>query len=454
MPRMTSGTSGGIQLKRTLGLAAITAFGVGDILGAGVYGLVGRIAGMVGSAAWTAYAVAGVMAALTGLTYAEWASRQPRAGGAAHFCEVAFRRPWITFLVIFCVTLSGLFSMATASRIFASYALSGLDGVPDWVRLTGVPLLFVLALGAVAARGIRISSGANVICTAVELLGLLIVLVVGARFIGGGHYLEFAIPPDSATPRMDAALVAVSGASLAFFAFIGFEDLVNLSEETRDAERVIPLGICLAIVITTAIYGGIAIVAVAVLPPATLAASSAPLLDVVRAAAPRFPASLYAVIPGFAVFNTALLNLLMASRLLYGMSRSRARLLPAAFGRLHPRWNTPVVGVAVSAAIVAGLLMAFADIKTLAAGTSSFLLLVFVLLHAGLLIVKRDPAAPRPRFQVPALVPSLGMLTGVVLLARQDPAALTAAARLVAVALVFFLVRRLVRGPVQVEALD
>lgn len=440
------------QLRRTLGLVALTAFGVGDILGAGVYGLVGKIAGIVGGAAWLSYVLAGFMAALTGLTYAEWTSRYPRAGGAAHFCEVAYRHSLITFLVIFFVTLSGLFSMATSTRVFADYSLARIPAAPVWIRQYGAPLVFVLLLSFVAVRGIRLSSGANALCTAIEVGGLLTILAVGARFLGHADYLSFS---DSAGGSLSGrSLAVVGGASLAFFAFMGFEDLANLSEETHHPERTVPLAICLSVAITGVIYISIALVAVSVLPPHKLNATKSPLLDVVRAASPGFPGWIYTVVPAFAVFNTALLNLLMASRLLYGMSKSKSRLLPAAFGYLHPAWNTPAVGVAVSAAIVASLLLVFKDVKTLASGTASFLLVVFVLLHVGLLRIKRQDGHPPPRFHIPAAVPVLGTVTGMLLLVRQDAQALKAAGWMTVVALAFYAGIRTARGRVKVEAID
>jgi amino acid transporter len=443
-------TASSIGLRRSLGLAALTLFGVGDILGAGVYGLVGRIAGMVGHAAWMSYVVAGFMAALTGLTYAELSSRFPRAGGAAFFCKQAFRSSLVTFLVMVSVTLSGLFSMATASRVFADYATARLPDLPSWVQTGALPAGFILILSLVAIRGIQLSSGTNVVCTVIELGGLLAIIAIGLHGIGSVDYFDFAT---TARPEPIPVMI-LGGASLAFFAFVGFEDLVNLSEEVHNPERTVPLAICLSIVITGVIYCAIAVISVSVLSPEALGASKSPLLDVVRQAAPGFPVWIYTVIPGFAVFNTALLNLMMSSRLLYGMSKAESHLVPAAFGWIHPRWQTPAVGVAFSAVVVAILLFAFADIKTLASGTATFLLAVFILLHTGLLRIKRDPTLPLPRFRVPTLIPVLGAITGLLLLVRQDLKALAAAGLLTVAALVLYGVVRLARGPLKVKALD
>lgn len=422
------------ELNRALGLISITVFGVGDILGAGVYGLVGRVAGISGTAAWLSCLLAGITAALTGLTYAELTSRFPKAGGAAHFCHKIHRNPLVTFMVVFFVGLSGVFSTATASRIIGNYALALLPGMPPVLRDYVLPLIFVLALGGITARGVIFSSAANAVCTIIETSGLFIVILLGLRFLGGVDYLDFgaALPEHASTA---APLLALSGASLVFYAFIGFEDLANLSEEVRRPERNVPLAICFAIAITTSIYGLIALIAVSVLPPRELAVNASPVLDVVRHAAPWFPGWVYAVVPAIAAFNTALMNLMMTSRLLYGMSRERARLVPPALAYVHPRWRTPVLGVGVATGLVVVLLLVFRNITSLASGTSTFLLVVFILLHLAVLRVKRDPGAPPAHFRTPVFVPILGILSCAGLLMRQDATALRTAGLLAAVAL-------------------
>ena len=441
------------ELNRALGLAAITVFGVGDILGAGVYGLIGRIAGVSGTAAWISCLLAGITAALTGLTYAELTSRFPRAGGAAHFCHTVHKSSLVTFLVIFFVGLSGVFSTATAARIIGNYALALLPGLPPVLKEYVLPLLFVLVLGGIAARGIIFSSAANTVCTVVETVGLAIVILIGLRFLGGVNYLDFHAgqPEPAVTP---AALLAVSGASLVFYAFIGFEDLANLSEEVRCPERHVPLAICLAIMITTSIYCIIALICVSVLPPSALAESKSPVLDVVREAAPWFPIWVYSVVPAIAAFNTALMNLLMTSRLLYGMSRERFTLLPPFLAYVHPVWRTPIAGVGLSIAVVVALLLCFRDITSLASGASTFLLVVFILLHAALLRVKRDATRPKAPFSIPRVVPALGILSCLGLLLRQDGAALRAAGVLAAVALATYVIHFLVSGRSNVAPAD
>lgn len=443
----------GVQLKRSLGLLALTAFGVGDILGVGVYGLIGRVVGVVGNAAWLSYVLAGITAGLTGLTYAELASRFPRAGGAAHFCHTAYRTPLVTFLVIFFVALSGLFSMATGSRVIAQYALAPFPGAPPILSDYAVPLLFVVLLAAIAARGIELSSIANAICTVIELAGLLVIVIVGVRFIGSVNYLELnAAGP--VQPNAWGGFAVMTGAAITFYAFIGFEDLVNLSEEAHRPERNIPLSICMAIAIATVLYCVIALIAVSVVTPAELAPGKTPLLDVVRRAAPGFPDGIYSAIPVFAAFNTALLNLIMASRLLYGMARGEGRLLPATLGYVHPTWRTPVASVGLSAIVVVALLIAFRDVKTLAAGASTFLLVVFVLLHLALIRIKRDKTFPKPVFRIPLAIPIVGAIACLGVLTAQDAQALRAGGWLLAAALALYGMHRVYYGKPSVEPVD
>jgi amino acid transporter len=447
---MQPDTSTQPQLHRTLGLFAITAFGVGDILGSGVYALVGKISGHVGSAAWLSYVVAGLTAALTGLTYAEFTSRYPRAGGAAHFVQSVFRMPLVTFLVMCFVGLSGMFSMAATSRTFANYALAGFPHAPPVLKEYLVPFIFLLVIAAVAILGIALSSAANMVCTVIEVSGLLIIMALGARYLGHTNYLQFAAHAGHASPT----LLVIQGAAIAFFAFVGFEDMANLSEEVKDPERNVPWAICLAILITSFVYGVIALVAVSVLPFSALAKSDSPLIDVVRKASPGFPIWIYSIIPAFAVFNTCLLNCLMAARLTYGMARGKNNLLPAVLGHVHPRWRTPAIAVGVTTIITIAMMVSTKEIAVLAAGTTVFLLAVFLLLHIALMRLKLRTTEALPRFRVPIVVPALGALSCAGLLASQKKEAMMTAGWLGVAALALFAINWFFRGRRYVEPID
>src|SRR3989338_2642128 len=215
-------------LKRSIGTFALIAYGVGDILGAGIYALIGKVAGMVGEAAWISFVIAFVVASLTGLTYAELSARFPRSAGAALFSLAAFKNKSFSYLVGFLVLLSGIVSMATVSQAFAGY----LNALSPNLSNPVVIVAFFLVLAAVNFWGIRESSVTNLICTVIEVTGILIVIVAGMRFFGKADYLN--VTPSSGISVHTAILQA---GVLAFYAFIGFEDLVNLAEEVHEPEK-------------------------------------------------------------------------------------------------------------------------------------------------------------------------------------------------------------------------
>lgn len=427
-------------LKRTLGFWALLAYGVGDILGAGIYALVGKVAGAAGDATWLAFGAAMGVALLTALSYAELASRFPRSGGAATFCREAFGAEWLALFIGWLVLCSGTVSMATVSRGFAGYLGLFLPGI----SLPVVVVAFLSLLGLINFRGIRESSGANILCTAIELSGLLLVAAAGAWFLAraGDPTPATGIPSAPAGPPV--ALPAIlQGAALAFFALIGFEDMVNVAEEAHEPERNLPRAILGAVIAAGGLYMLVGLVAVRVVPPAELAGSPAPLLSVVQRAAPAVPPQLFSVVALFAVSNTALLNFVMGSRLVYGMAQER--LLPRALGRVHPSRGTP--HVAIGAILVAAVALALSGSITLLAGTTSTLLLaVFIAVHAALLRIKRRPGSGRAPFTVPAFVPVLGACSCLGLVACMPAGSLPGALLLAGIGGVIVLGRRLWGG--------
>jgi APA family basic amino acid/polyamine antiporter len=443
------GESQAPALVRHMGLFALVIYGVGDMLGAGVYGLVGKATNLMGNGVWLAFAVSMVAALLTGLSYASIGSRYPRAAGAAYVTHRAFRLPFVSYVVGLAVMCSGLTSMAAASNVFADYFYrlvpGALEQTPHWVRIA-VILGFIAFLTIVNLVGMRESTWMNAICTTVELGGLLLVIVVGVRYIGGVNYLDFT---SHRNPAGTFALPVMFSASLlTFYAFIGFEDILNVCEEVKEPRRTVPRGLILALLITTAVYMTISVVAVSVVPQHELGDPNlkGPLVEVVKRAAPWFPVGAFTAISLFAVANTALLNYIMGSRLVYGMSRQG--LLPAALGRVHARRRTPHVAILTLMVIV--LLLALpGSIKQLADATSLLLLSVFVIVNTSLIVLKRRPGEPPGGFEVPLLVPAAGVLVcGTLIGARvlstspdDRKALLTAAALLVGIAVLYLVVR-------------
>ena len=440
----------GPKLARTMGPVALTIYGVGDMLGAGVYALVGKAAGVMGNAVWLAFAGSMAAALLTGLSYANIGSRYPRAAGAAYVTQRAYRLAFLSYVVGLVVTASGLTSMATGSRAIAEALQKFGLALPTEALAAG----FLLLLAAVVFRGIRECNWLNVVCTGVEVTGLAIVILVGARYWGSVDYLQ-GPPPPAGTAAGDQSAVALSlmlvlqGSVLTFFSFIGFEDILNVSEEVKNPRRTVPIGLILAIVIATLIYMAVSITAVSVMRPAELSASQNALQDVVARAAPWFPAVLFGGISIFAIANTALLNYVMGSRMLYGMSRDG--LLPKPLRRVHPTRRTPHVAILALLVVVLALAMT-GGIRQLADATSLLLLSVFVVVNLALVVLKFRPAeqaAVRPgTFEVPWVVPALGAAVCATLIGARvfgegaDRRAPLTAGAIVAVIVVLFLVMR------------
>lgn len=389
------------KLHRSIGPTQLALYGLGSMLGAGIYGLIGQAAGQVGNAVWLSFIVALVVALLTALSYASITSRHPRAAGAAYVTQRAYRFPMLSFLVGVAVVCSGLTSVATQSRVLAANIapLFGWQAIP----LELIAIGFLLLLTGIVFRGIRESMWVNVLCTLIEASGLLIVIAVGMSYWGSVNILETpkTLGPDS------FFLLILNGAVLTFFAFLGFEDTINVAEECRDPETTIPIGLIAAMTAAAILYIAVAITAVSVVPATDLAAAPSPLTVVVSKAAPWINPLLFTLITIFAVANTALVNYVTASRLVYGMSRQG--LLPSLLGKVHAKTKTPHIAIMLLFVILA-LLALYGTIGNLASATVLLLLVVFCVVNGALVILKRRPGEKPGRFEVPIWVPALGAL--------------------------------------------
>lgn len=424
-------------LARTMGLGALIIYGVGDMLGSGIYALIGKAAGVMGNAVWLAFFASMIAALLTGLSYASLGSRYPRAAGVAYIAQRAFGTPFLSYLLGLAVVASGLTSMATQSRAFAGYFL-GLVGLSaaSPITIIAVILAFIGVLTFINFWGMRESTWLNLLCTAVEAAGLLLIIAVGVRFWGGGiNYLE---TPAAAGGAITFPFV-LSGAVLTFYSFVGFEDMLNVTEEVKDPARNFPIAVIAALGITTVIYIAVSLTAVSVVPHAELAASGQPLVEVVKRAAPWFPSSAFSFVALFAITNTALLNYIMGSRLVYGLARQG--LVPRRLGTVHPRRKTPHIAIFVLLFIVLALALS-GNVSQLASATSVLLLGVFIVVNAALIVLKRRADEPRGLFEIPTFVPVLGILMCAVILWHATSAALLTALALLAGISVLYLIMR------------
>ncbi|MEW1612741.1 MULTISPECIES: APC family permease [unclassified Streptomyces] len=391
-------------LKKTLTTPLLYFFILGDVLGAGVYVLVGEIAAESGGAVWAPLLAALCLALLTAASYAELVTKYPRAGGASHYATLAYG-PFLGFLGGFCMLAAGVVSVAALTRGFGGDYLSEFVTLP----VVLVTIVFLAALALLNARGISESTRVNVVATVIEVSGLLLVIGLGAWIVlrGDGDMRRLT---DLGTTDEGPVAALLSGAVLAYYSFVGFETSVNVAEETRDPRRSYPRALFGALVTAGVVYILIGLVAAAAVPTGKLAESSGPLLEVVRAAG-GVPPELFSAIALVAVANGALLTGIMSSRLAYGMARDG--LLPGFLTKVLPGRRTPWAAIATTTAL--SLLLALTgDVSTLASTLVLLLLVVFFLVNTSLLVLRRD-AVPQEHFRAPTPVPVLGAVSCVVL---------------------------------------
>ncbi|MEV4669010.1 APC family permease [Microbacterium sp. LWO12-1.2] len=399
------------RLRRAITGPLLFAFILGDVLGAGIYALMGVLSEKVGGMLWAPLLLALLLALLTAGSYAELVTKYPKAGGAAVFAERAFRSPLVSFLVGFSMLAAGVTSAAGLALAFAGDYLSTFVDLPT----IPVAIAFLAVVAALNARGIRESLGANLVMTAIELSGLVIVVVVVAMFVGGGGG---DISRVTETPEgTSVALSVLAGAVIAYYSFVGFETSANMIEEVKDPRRTYPRALFAALFTAGAVYVLVGVASSIALPAAELQESSGPLLAVVEATGVSIPSWLFSLIALIAVANGALLTMIMVSRLTYGMSEQK--LLPAVLSRVLPKRKTPWVAILASTLVAMGLTL-IGDLATLAETVVLLLLFVFLSANVSVLVLRRD-RVEHDHFRVWTFVPVLGIGSCILLLTQQRP---------------------------------
>ncbi|MGX6747995.1 APC family permease [Streptomyces xantholiticus] len=396
-------------LKRMIGPKLLVLFVIGDILGTGIYATTGAVAGKVGGALWLPFAIGFVVAILTAASYVELVGKYPKAAGAALYTQKAFKVPFLTFIIGFMVMCSGLSSASAAARAFGGdYFQEFTDAVPS----TLISIAFILALAGLALRGVSESVKTNMVLTVVELTGLVVVLGIGAWAVVTGDGEPSRLGEFEASGTGYALITSVLGATaLGFFAFVGFEDSVNMAEETRDPVRTFPRAIFTGVVVTGTIYVLVALVSSLLVDYRTLEKSSGPLLEVVKAGGVAFPPKLFALIALFAVTNSALINIMMASRLCYGLANERV--LPRGMGKVLRKRRTPVTGIVFVTLLAVGL-VSTGEIAGLGDTTAFLLLCVFTVVNVAVLVLRKDRVEHR-HFRTPTILPVIGAATALTL---------------------------------------
>ena len=400
-------------LKRSLTLPLVTLYGLGNILGAGVYVLIGKVAGEAGYYAPLAFLLASVVAAITAFTFAELSSRYPVSAGEAIYVQEAFGYKQLSLLVGLLIVLTGIVSAATIAKGFVGY-LHLFWQAPDWLII----VLLLAALCLVAIWGITESVATAAAFTVVEVAGLVLILIVTLPVAGG---IPDTVPEISTAPEAIGWTGLVGGAFLAFYAYVGFEDMVNVAEEVEQPERNLPLAILTALGCATVLYVLVAINSLLVLTPQQLSASDAPMASVYAAATGSDP-WLISIISMFAVVNGALIQIIMAARVCYGLARQGW--LPTSIGSVHPKTRTPLNATIV----ITGIILVAAlwlPIETLANSTTTLLLVVFSLVNVALVRVKLKRQPTENIFEVPLAVPLVGCAACVGFLLAQAGTLLT-----------------------------
>ncbi len=392
------------ELKRTLGVTECIFFGVGSILGAGIYTIIGKVAGLSGNMIWLSFLIASVTALCTAFSYAELSAAFPKAGGEFEYAKKAFGNKTGVFLGII-TSSNGVISGATVSLGFAGY-LNELIGVNLFLASLGIIVLIFL----VNISGIRQSSWVNIVFTLIELSGLIFVIYVAFPSIKKINYTE--LPAGGINGLLTAS-------ALAFFAYIGFEEIVKLAEETKNPKENIPRALFSASIIVIMVYSLVAICAVSVIPYAELGQSGSPLADVVETRFGRTGIIIISVIALFSTSNTILSNMLGSSRVLLSMSKETTLL--KRFSYISKKRKTPVAALVLILLVMCGFAL-IGKIETVAMIANIFIFLTFIVVNLSVIVLRlQDKKSERP-FRIPLnirdipVISILGILMTILLL--------------------------------------
>ncbi len=386
-------------LKRRLTLPLFTFYGLGSILGAGIYALVGKVAGEAGVFAPLSFIIAAFLAALTGFSYAELSSRYPKSGGEAIYVAKAFNIKKFSTLIGLLVVLSAIVSSSALMNAFFGYLSVFIPANRDLTII-----IISLIAGGIAIWGIKESALAATIFTLIEIGGLFLIMWVGRDAL-----LSFPANATEFVPPADGVIWTgiMTGAFIAFYASIGFEDMANVAEEVKNPHRNLPLGIMFAIVGSTLLYCLVSTTAVLSLPSEVLSSTDAPLAMVYESATGSKPV-IITFIGLFAVANGILVQIVMGSRILYGLSKRDQ--LPDALSKVNPITHTPIIATILVVLIILILALWF-DLSRLAQATSLIVLIIFAIVNLACMRVKIKEPKPKNVRTFPFIIPLLGFIS-------------------------------------------
>lgn len=418
------------ELQRHLGLFHTVMYGVGLILGAGIYALIGDAAGEAGNSLWLSFILAAIAAVFTGLSYAELSAMYPKAAAEYSYVKNAFKSNFVAFIVGWLTLFVAIISASAIALGFGGY-FTELFGIP--IVLAAV--LAIIGLSFLNFFGIRESSSMNIIFTIIEAAGLALVIWLGFAISGNVQVDYFDMPFGFSG--------ILSAFTLVFFAYIGFENIANIAEEIKNPKKVLPRAIILSVSITAIIYILVSVSAVKVLSWQELDSSVAPLADVVKKALGQEWHLVILFIALFATINTVLIMLVSGSRILYGIARDNS--LPSIFGTIHQKRKTPWIAIIVIGALSTVFIFA-GDISTVANISVFAIIMVFILVNFSLIWLRfKEPDVERP-FKVPLnvkkfpVLPALGIITPILGVMQFDSYIILMGVGVVASGIVFYFV--------------
>ncbi len=420
-----------VRLEKSLGLFEMTMYGVGIILGAGIYALLGEGAGLAGNAVWLSFVFAAILSAFTGLSYCELNSMMPKDAAEYNYTKRAFNKK-VAFMVGWVLAISLVVAATAVSLGFAGYFQKIFTMAPIIPVAAGILAVFSI----LNFWGIKESSNFNIIATLIEAGGLILVIIVGFMFFDAT--VDFAFSPAGFTGVM-------AGAALMFFAFIGFQDIANMSEEVKEARNVVPKAMLISLGISTVLYILVAVAAIGVVGWETLSTSNAPLSLILDRTLGPGAALMMSVIALFSTGNTILICLIVASRMLYGMSKDES--MPQFLSRIHGRTRTPHIAILV--VLIASIAFLFTgDIGFIANVTTTSIFVSFVFVNMSLIVLRyTEPREERP-FRMPInigkmpVIAVMGLVTSIIMMIYTDVAILVFEALLIFLGLIVYNVYR------------
>lgn len=386
------------KLKRKLNLPLLIFYGVGTILGLGIYVLLGKVGGEAGMLAPFSFLFAAVLAGFTGLSYGELSSRIPKSAGEVNYVDEAFGRKYLSMAMGWLIVISAVVSMATVVNGYVGYVHVFIE-LPDWIIITAITLI----LGAVGIKGITESAFTITAITIIEVIGLFLVI-----FIAGDNLSSLSERWDEFIPG--AAWVdwekILLGSFLAFFTFIGFQDMVNVAEEAKNPKKDMPIAIVVSLAILTILYVVVAVIAGLGLTPEELGQSEAPLADILAKEGDNYP-KIISAIGLIAIINGVLVQIVMSARVMYGMAEKK--MAPKLFGKVNSKTRTPIWSTVFATVFILILALSF-NLESLAKATNYILIAVFILINLALIRLKRKEPNPEGVKTYPMIIPILGAI--------------------------------------------